>query len=271
MRGTATRTIDGSVRELAIGLHPAATPVVVSVDADGEVGVRAAFAPVGPGYHTFVGRLVQRLGAEQGLAWAEAPADDGPAALTDPARAADRPLRSTPTDVARQRADHARDARRRGAGTVHLGTPAGIRYRGRGRSRRASARATTRGWRQPSATLRLAIDVTPWWADATDARYLLNRALCLMWTEVRWRPPADDDERHVHEEVLRLLARAFPLDPSLDYPWRAWHELVRFRDVDDAMTRQVEARAQRSRPGRRSATGAGHPGPARGLGARGPG
>ena len=119
--------------------------------------------------------------------------------------------------------------------------------------------------------LALAIDVTPWWADATDARYLLNRALCLMWTEVRWRPPADDDERHVHEEVLRLLARAFPLDPSLDYPWRAWHELVRFRGVDDAMTRQVEARAQgRGRaadrlPARPRA------GPARGLGARGPG
>ena len=50
---------------------------MVSVDADGEVGVRAAFAPVGPGYHTFVGRPVQRLGAEQGLAWAEAPPDDG--------------------------------------------------------------------------------------------------------------------------------------------------------------------------------------------------
>jgi hypothetical protein len=248
VRGTATRTVEGAVRELAVGLHPAATPVVFSADEEGEVTVRAAFAPVGPGYHTFVGRLVQRIGTEHGLDWADPPADEaGPAALTDPARAADRSV-----------AEHAyltwlgsglmtaRDARRRGAGTVHLGTPTGVRFLVDG------AIATSLGPRDDAwldaavGDSRLAVDITPWWADATDARYLLNRALCLMWTEVRWRPPADDDERHVHEEVLRLLARAFPLDPSLDYPWRAWHELARFRDVDDAMSRQVEARAQRA-------------------------
>ena len=117
---------------------------------------------------------------------------------------------------------------------------------------------------------RLAIDVTPWWADATDARYLLNRALCLMWTEVRWRPPADDDERHVHEEVLRLLARAFPLDPSLDYPWRAWHELVRFRGRrrDDPPGRSAGAAVAAGPPiGYRRGLG----GPARGLGLEVPG
>jgi hypothetical protein len=255
VRGTATRTIDGGVRELAVGLHPAATPVLFSADEEGVVSVRAAFVPVGPGYQTFVGRLAQRVGAEHGLVWADPSAESDPPvartdALFDPARAADRSV-----------ADHAyltwlgsgliaaRDARRRGSGTVHLGTPVGIRYQVDG------AIATSLGPRDDAwleaavGDSRLAIDVTPWWADATDARYLLNRALCLMWTEVRWRPPADDDERHVHEEVLRLLARAFPLDPSLDYPWRAWHELARFRDVDDPMTRQVEMRAQRAAGG----------------------
>ena len=93
---------------------------------------------------------------------------------------------------------------------------------------------------------RLAIDVTPWWADATDARHLLNRALCLMWTDVRWRAPATDDERRVHDEVLKLLTRAFPLDPSLPYPWRDWHELARLRGSDDAMSRQIEGRAERA-------------------------
>ena len=252
VRGTATRTIEGSVRELAVGLHPAATPVVFSAGEEGEIGVRAALAPVGPGYQTFVGRLVQRIGTEHELEWADdvGEADDAPVALADPARAADRSV-----------AEHgyltwlgsglitARDARRRGAGAVHLGTPPGIRYQVDG------AVATSLGPRDDAwlesavGDSRLAIDITPWWMDATDARYLLNRALCLMWTEVRWRPPADDDERHVHEEVLRLLARAFPLDPSLDYPWRAWQELARFRDVDDAMTRQVEIRAQRAGAG----------------------
>ena len=42
---------------------------------------------------------------------------------------------------------------------------------------------------------RIAIDILPWWADAADGRFLLNRALSLMWTEVRWRRPAVDGEK----------------------------------------------------------------------------
>jgi hypothetical protein len=248
VRATWTRTVDDGVRELALGFHPAASDVVVSASESGEVAVRASFAPVGPGYQTFVGRLTQRLGTEHGIVWAsDAEPPSAPAPMTDPTRAADRAA-----------AEHAylawlgsglitaRDGRRRGAGTVHIGTPAGIRYSVDG------AIATTLGprddeWLEAAVgDSRLALDVTPWWADATDARYLLNRALCLMWTEVRWRAPADDGERRIDDEVLKLLARAFPLDPSLPYPWREWLELARIRGLDDAMTRQVEHRAERA-------------------------
>ena len=68
---------------------------------------------------------------------------------------------------------------------------------------------------------RVAVDVTPWWADATDARYLLNRALCLMWLDVRWRAPAVEGEAELIDEVHRLLSKAFPLEPGLPYPWHA--------------------------------------------------
>src|SRR6185436_19060265 len=99
----------------------------------------------------------------------------------------------------------AREARRRGAGSVQLGTPPGVQFQV------DAALVTPLGPRDDEwlnaavSDSRLAIDVTPWWADATDARYLLNRALCLMWTEIRWRPPIDDGEREVIEETLRLL------------------------------------------------------------------
>jgi hypothetical protein len=268
VRTTETRTADGGVRELALGFHPAAADVVIAAGDDGAFTVRAAFAPVGPGYQTFVGRLAQRIGTEHGIVWttdAEAGlagrADDadgdtigetaplaaGPDPFRDPSRAAERPA-----------AEHgylawlgsgliaAREIRRRGAATVHLGTPAGVEYTV------DAALATSLGprddaWLQAAVgDSRLAVDVTPWWADAIDARNLLNRALCLMWTEVRWRAPATDAERRVNDEVLRLLGRAFPLDPSLAYPWRDWLELARVRGSDDAMTRQVEARAERS-------------------------
>jgi hypothetical protein len=96
---------------------------------------------------------------------------------------------------------------------------------------------------QALADWHAALDIVPWWADATDARYLLNRALCLMWTEVRWRSPATPAERAVLDEVARLLRRALPLDPALPYPWHAWLELFDLRGVDDAIGRQVAARA----------------------------
>jgi hypothetical protein len=273
IRSSGTRSTPDGVRELVLSFHPAASDVVVSASDEGEVTVKGEFAPVGPGYQTFVGRLAQRIGTEHGLVWATreaeaaaepddaggadddavvaarpTPAFDG--AILDPARAADRAA-----------AEHsyltwlgsgliaAREVRRRGSGTVHLGTPPGLRFDV------DAALATSLGPRDDAwleaavGDSRLAVDVTPWWADATDARFLLNRALCLMWTDVRWRQPVDDDERRVHEEVLRLLARAFPLDPSLPYPWRDWHELAQFRGTEDAMTRQVEARAERAEAG----------------------
>ena len=125
------------------------------------------------------------------------------------------------------------------------GRPTACGSRSTARSRRRSGRATTRGSSGPIADTRVAIDVTPWWADAIDAQSLLNRALCLMWLDVRWRPPALKPEGLVLDEVHRLLSRAYPLDPSLGYPWHAWAEIVGLRNIADPMGRQVVARAMR--------------------------
>ena len=58
---------------------------------------------------------------------------------------------------------------------------------------------------------RVALDITPWWMEhETDGRFLLNRALVLMWLQVRWRPPAVEGEADLLDEVHRLLSRAFP-------------------------------------------------------------
>jgi hypothetical protein len=86
---------------------------------------------------------------------------------------------------------------------------------------------------------RVALEVTPWWADATDARYLLNRALVLMWLQVRWRTPAMEGEADLFDEVHRLLSRAYPMDPELPYPWHAWTELTALRGIGDPMARQA--------------------------------
>lgn len=51
------------------------------------------------------------------------------------------------------------------------------------------------------------------------------------------------------DEVHRLLSRAYPLDSTLPYPWRAWAEIVGLRGIDDPMARQVVARAMRQAHG----------------------
>jgi hypothetical protein len=85
---------------------------------------------------------------------------------------------------------------------------------------------------------KVAIDVWPWWSDAVDARSLLGRALCLMWSEIRWRPPGTGEEA-VMDEVLELLRRAHTLDPSLDYPWTEWAELIDDRGYEAAVVATV--------------------------------
>jgi hypothetical protein len=245
VRSTRTRTSSTGDRELLVGLHPAAEEVSIAASDEGDVAFSAVLAPVGPGYQTFIGRLAERIGLEHEIAWADA--DAGGQGASDLAAVGDRAgAEQAYLTWLGAGLIGAREARRRGAGGIHLGTPANVRFTFEG------AIATSLGPRDDAwldsalADSRHALDITPWWADVADARCLLSRALCLMWTDVRWRQPVDDRERLVQEEVIRLLSRAFPLDPSLPYPWREWKELTKLRGTADAMTRQVETRAARA-------------------------
>ena len=46
------------------------------------------------------------------------------------------------------------------------------------------------------------------------------------------------------DEVLELLRRAYTLDPSLDYPWPEWAELMEYRGYDSALAATVRERAE---------------------------
>ena len=143
------------------------------------------------------------------------------------------------------------DARRRRVDGLHLGTPAGVRYEFEG------AVATVLGPRDDAwleralADPRIAAEIWPWVADAMDARYHLNRALVLLWTEVRWRPPVGDRETAVLDDVLATFRFAYPLDPSLPWPWPEWREAFVLRGLADPATFQMLQRAT-ARPGLRA-------------------
>ena len=251
-------------RELHVGLHPATPALYLAAGDSGNVRAIAETVSGGPGYHRFVGRVLERLGQELAIDWDEATAGIAFAERPEVERAYLGWLGPTLAAV--------RNARQRSSAGVQVGTPPGTRYTFEG------AIATSLGPRDDAwlesaiADPRVAIEITPWWLDATDGRYLLNRALALMWLEVRWRKPAVEGEAERLEDVHRLLSKAFPIEPGLPYPWHAWAELISFGGFEDGMTRQVqfafEARTARGADRLPAGSGVDQP---RGLGARDPG
>ncbi len=250
------RTPAGDI-ELTIDLHPAADPVTIVADSTGRVRASADVTAVGPGYHTFVARLLERLGATLGIVWLEDPGAARPTDVVagDHARGQAREQLLEREDVERahltglgQSLGRVLELRRGGETSIHVGLRPGTRFASEG------AIVTPLGprdddWLDRAARdARVARDIRPWWLDAMDARYHLHRALCIMWTEIRWRPPTDDTEVATFDEALRHLRRALPMDPSLPYPWREWQELISLRGVSDPIEQRVAPRAGSADP-----------------------
>jgi hypothetical protein len=234
---------DGTHR-LKASLHPAASEIEFTTTDTARVTAAALTAEVGPGYHTYVASLLRRLGTDLSIAWepgdpAQNTGDDTGYVETSRREDAERRLLAW----LRARLQRARDTRRIRAGGAWLGPSNGHLFDADG------ALLTTLGprddrWLETAlADPRVAIDVWPWWADALDARHILNRALVLMWTEIRWRPPATDEERATIQETLRLLRRALPLDPTLPYPWREWKELLELAGTREPMLERIAEKA----------------------------
>jgi hypothetical protein len=250
VRSIATRPGAGEDAERHISLHPAAPDLRLVADDLGRVTASAVTIPTGPGYHTFVARLLERLGEALAIEW-ETPIETG----VDPVLGAGLLTLASGDRVTAERAhlawlhatlSAASAARRRGARGVHIGTPDGVIF-GVDEAIATAVGPRDDAWLEKAiAEPSVAIDITPWWADATGARYLLDRANCLLWMHVRWRSPGDDAERAVDDEALQLLRRALPLDPTLPFPWVAWLELIDLRGFDEPMIEQIRARAAAS-------------------------
>ena len=233
----------GGAASLFVDVHPAAFPVRLHATVDGAVDAMAVTSAVGPGYHTYVGRLVQRLGTATEVAWANPEGGAGTTGTTRFVTGSDRAtieremllwLQATLKSI--------REERGRGETGIQLSLPMRTRFTFDG------AVATPLGPRDDAwlaAAIerpQMAVDVWPWWSDAVDSRSILGRALCLMWTEIRWRPPGPDELGAI-DEVLELLRRAYTLDPSLDYPWPEWAELMAYRGHENALAATVRDRA----------------------------
>jgi hypothetical protein len=65
-----------------------------------------------------------------------------------------------------------------------------------------------------------------------------------MWKDVRWRPPLSESESDALEDAAVMLERAYQLDPSREYPWREWRELIEYASIATPLRDQINARAE---------------------------
>jgi len=247
----AAVTSKGPCAELRLELHPAVDAMTITADEQGGVVVSAETAGAGPGYHTFACRILDRLGEVLDIAWSRRPEllppGSPPAWVGARLPLADRPLverdhlASLGAAVGRAVA-----LRRRGITGVEIGLRPGTRFASDGTVMTPVGPRGDAWLARAARDLTVAADVLPWWYDVMDARYQLARALVILWTEIRWRPPADDAERATMDEALTLLRKAFPTDPSLAYPYREWAELIALRGLADPIAERVLRRAEQA-------------------------
>ncbi|MGF1581932.1 MAG: hypothetical protein ACFCD0_21615 [Gemmataceae bacterium] len=86
----------------------------------------------------------------------------------------------------------------------------------------------TQWWKAVAENPRTGSDFFAWFEQGLGANYHLGRALWLMWNDIRWREPFDDDEKALWAQTYDALKKAYELDPTMELPWREWSELFDF-------------------------------------------
>ncbi len=69
-----------------------------------------------------------------------------------------------------------------------------------------------------------------WWNEGLDAEFYLKYALYLIWNNINWLPPAEDDEVMLFNNALHSLETAWRMDPALPLPLAEWYELAMLGD-----------------------------------------
>lgn len=215
---------EDSTAVLLIELHPAAESLRLWFENDVEMVVSAQTTSVGPGYHVYVCDLLKHLSGDFGIHWDEHSEEEGDE--TGYFESGDESalggemlawLGAVCDAVLRESDSESED--------FLIAMSMGVSYKAdqflitpMGSRSRAWAEAVAR---DPS----LGKDFFAWWNPGFSAEYYLGRALCLMWTAVRWRSPLIETESQILNEVRENLDLAYQLDRTLEYPWREWTEI----------------------------------------------
>ena len=243
----ARRTTDALGRSvLFLRLHPQSTGLRLIDLGHNRVQLVSETAPVGPGFHAHLCVLIKKFALAFDITMDPTEADRG---VGDPTR-----FFETGDEVALYRAAlvwfqeqvqalvvEYQDTGEMGA----LLLPDDLRYQCDGVATPLGPRPIK--WlesvaKRPSE----GTSVFPWWNIGKSPRSTLNRALALMWTEVRWRPPITDDEHALLIEISASLEQIRDSVPHHEIPWREWSEILRYLGAAGALVKEVSTNADRA-------------------------
>jgi hypothetical protein len=206
-------------------LHPGAEDVEIAVPEPGRVVVSAKTSTVGPGYHAFLCDLMHRLGDAMDIGWdGPVPEDEAGYFHTGDRRGLEEEFLGWLRGVVTVAVDRVKGNFR----CLVISMAIGHHYFHHGPLVTPTGPRGLRWLWAVADDPRRGIDLFSWWPDGTGAPFHLGRALTRMWRDVRWREPINDGEGRLLMDVHLDLAHAFRLDPSLDYPWREWGELMSY-------------------------------------------
>lgn len=236
--------VDGEGRAAVfVRLHPAAEDVEF-VDVGGRrLLVAASTSGAGPGYHAYLVDVLDDLSRYVPLEWAPFGEDQEYSDETGYFESRDFvELQHQMLLWLRALAKHCAD----GEEGIQVALPLTHQFVAPGFALTPMG-VRDRAWFQSvSEDPRRGIDFFAWWERGKQAQYHLGLALSRMWTEVRWRLPDSDEERKVLSEVLDALETSFKLDPSKEYPWAEWREILDLTERRGKVADHVRKRAVNS-------------------------
>ncbi len=223
---------------LFVNFHPTAEDVELWIPEPGRVAVSAQTSTTGPGYHLFLCDLLRRMrDGFLGVAWDEADAEGGGDETGYFHHGDADDVREEMLTWLRSVARVVLENLEKDYTGFMVGMPLGHHYPYHGPVNTPLG-PRDRAWFEAVADdPRRGQDFFAWWNPALDSGYYLGRALAQMWLYVRWRTPLPEHEAELLLDVHADLERAYRLDPSLDYPWREWQELLGYIELyygDDA-------------------------------------
>ena len=213
---------------LFVHVHPGAEEMELCVPEPGKLIASAKTSTAGVGYHVFLCELLQRLGRHFGLAWDAADAEEGTGDETGY-------FFDGNVQTVRQEMLRWLGALAHVVTDEHLGKeshvrmvsmPMGYSYPEAEGIQTPLGPRLADWFRAVADEPARGIDFFAWWPLGVGSGFFLGRALCLLWQEVRWRPPVTEEEGKLLMDVHVDLERAVCLDPDAQVPWREWGELL---------------------------------------------